>query len=485
MFNLGALDVVIALVVVLIVLSLVVQSLQQLVKKVLKLKSRTIQRSLEDLLDKVVTPIGAMEAGGAVTASNPPTKKIAGLGAAFRKLFGGPAGKAAARGTIAAEVIDELKSLGRRSLFNNPMLDSIAKEDVVKVLAKIGAAKLYPAYQPKFQQVTDVLDATLQALEESGTAVLPGSASAKIAALQESLIPLVYDLTALSEGREVKASAVLGDLLNVRRVRLNDLFALLGEVQDRVQVELAAAQAAGQDTAGLQTVANALRKAADSLKQLGERIEDAIAPLATKVSQIDLWYDTVMQGFNERYTRHMKSVAVGIAALTVIGLNANFFTMYQAIVSDPQLRGRVVEAGEQLNKNQQRQDPNDTQPQGQDSQGTSKEELQKSSQEVVQRIQAFEALGFHVLDRSEIIDFWSQEAPWGPRRADGKTPSWDDWLGTGLSTLLGWLITILLLSAGAPFWEDVLESLFGLKGLMRQKTATKNVEEGSGGQPKP
>jgi hypothetical protein len=43
----------------------------------------------------------------------------------------------------------------------------------------------------------------------------------------------------------------------------------------------------------------------------------------------------------------------------------------------------------------------------------------------------------------------------------------------------------VLVSAGAPFWEDVLESLFGLKSLVRQKTGTKNVEETQGGQAKP
>jgi hypothetical protein len=44
---------------------------------------------------------------------------------------------------------------------------------------------------------------------------------------------------------------------------------------------------------------------------------------------------------------------------------------------------------------------------------------------------------------------------------------------------------VMLLSAGAPFWQDALESLFGLKNVLRQKSGTKNVEEEKGGQPKP
>jgi len=41
-------------------------------------------------------------------------------------------------------------------------------------------------------------------------------------------------------------------------------------------------------------------------------------------------------------------------------------------------------------------------------------------------------------------------------------------------------------SESAPIWQDTLESLFGIKGLIRKKSGTQNVEKQSGeGQPKP
>jgi hypothetical protein len=49
-----------------------------------------------------------------------------------------------------------------------------------------------------------------------------------------------------------------------------------------------------------------------------------------------------------------------------------------------------------------------------------------------------------------------------------------------LRALLGWFIMTMLLSVGAPFWQDVLESLFGLKNKLRQDTGTKNVQDESG-----
>ena len=43
---------------------------------------------------------------------------------------------------------------------------------------------------------------------------------------------------------------------------------------------------------------------------------------------------------------------------------------------------------------------------------------------------------------------------------------------------------VMLLSVGAPFWQDALESLFGIKNLLRKRSDTQNVED-KGGQPKP
>ncbi len=529
---LGAMDVVISLVVVLLVLSLVVQSVQQLVKKVLKLKSRTIETSLADLLGRVVTPIGAgvdpaaasgaaagaAASGAAAGAVASDTARSAALGAilpvrgAIRRLFT----RAQAGDAIVQAVLGELKAMGRRSLFNNPMLDSIAKDDVVKVLTKIGARAMYPAFQQRFQELQDGLDAVIQALRAAQQQGLAGSGSAKLASLEQAFAPLVYDLAVLSQGGKVKATAVLGDLLKVRQVKMQGLFATLGEVQDQVQKDLAAARAAGQPTAGLETAAAALADAARLLRDLGAKAEDAIAPLSAKLAEVDTWYDTVMQGFDERYTRHMKTVAVAIAVVTVLGLNASFFRIYTTLADDPALRGRVVAVGESMERpsapapagsagsassqpapvqpavvqqpapqsasvQPAPAQPAPAQPASQAPTGSTAAARQ-AAEEAGKEAGAYEALGFGRLHRADVESFWYEKAPWGPPQT---ATGWGPWMGDGLSVLFGWLITILLLSAGAPFWEDVLESLFGLKSLVRQKTSSRNVEEGSGGQPKP
>jgi hypothetical protein len=71
------------------------------------------------------------------------------------------------------------------------------------------------------------------------------------------------------------------------------------------------------------------------------------------------------------------------------------------------------------------------------------------------------------------------------RGAEG-WPGWWSRRGDDLRTLFGWFLMVVLLSFGAPFWHDALETLFGVKNLVRKRSATQNVEQPSGaGNPKP
>ena len=60
------------------------------------------------------------------------------------------------------------------------------------------------------------------------------------------------------------------------------------------------------------------------------------------------------------------------------------------------------------------------------------------------------------------------------------TGGWWNRRGSDFRTLLGWLIMTLLLSLGAPFWHDALESLFGVKNLLRRTNEHRNIEQKRG-----
>jgi len=86
-------------------------------------------------------------------------------------------------------------------------------------------------------------------------------------------------------------------------------------------------------------------------------------------------------------------------------------------------------------------------------------------------------LGFEPIKLRDLKEFASAQGEWSGAFSR-------EWFIQLLQVLSGWTVMVMLLSVGAPFWQDALESLFGVKNLLRKKTDTKNVED-SGGQQKP
>jgi hypothetical protein len=139
-------------------------------------------------------------------------------------------------------------------------------------------------------------------------------------------------------------------------------------------------------------------------------------------------------------------------------------------------------------------------------------ELKKDLQDIDSLAGTYENFGFNPLSAEQFRAFlWSTGVwtkPWADDNGyhswggfrftkelkDGnEISSWhaqsgDEWWESrkdNLVTIVGWAIMIMLLSVGAPFWQDALESLFGIKNLLRQKSATQNIETQSGaGQPR-
>ena len=129
MFDLSVLDVIISIVVVLLVLSLIVQSIQSLLKKLLKLKSSIVFDSMEDLFKYIDTQ---------ALVSTPPKQLV-------------------------AEVTAQFKQLGRVSLIRKkPMLDSISKADLQKILNRLHGDKLKA-------EVENWFDTVMQGFEERYT----------------------------------------------------------------------------------------------------------------------------------------------------------------------------------------------------------------------------------------------------------------------------------------------------------------------------
>lgn len=470
--DLSILNTLIAMVIVILVLSLIVQSIQTLIKKFFKLKSRTILSSLEDLFQTITQNPTGEEATGANS------------------------GKAQ---QLVREVTDELRKMGRETLRGRLMLDSLAKGDLLKVLTRVEAEKLLPGAVEKFGAVLTTIRTLTDELKAIDATLLEGDASAKFAAMQSSLLPLIDDIEGLVSGSTINPKVLLGDLNRLRQIKTADVLGLLGEVQKKVGADLAAARAAGAPGAEITTlegVSNGLKRIAQQITTLGQAFDAALVPLRERLEQAEVWYDTVMQGFDERYTRHMRTVALVISIVVVVLLNANFFTIYQAM-SNPETAAAVANQGEAiLERSRQVTAAQDgaataantganasptppapaatpqgsTAPQPSPANGsTTPADLKNQVQKTKGWVDTYKSFGITPLTRQQVSNFFKGE--YKARDVTG--------------TFTGWLIMVMLLSAGAPFWQDTLESLFGLKNLLRQKSDTKNVEGNSGGQTQP
>lgn len=499
--NLGVLDVLIAMVVVVLVLSLVVQSIQTLIKKVLKLKSTSIRHSLEDLFETITNKPAAAGTAAAGRPSKTPKELV-------------------------DEVTARLKDMGRKTLFGRPMLDSVAKGDLLKVLTRVKAEDLLPGAVGNFQTVLAGIHELKEEIGKIDANLLNGEASARFAAMQGSIMPLLHDLEALASRGSIDPAVFFGDLYKLRQLKAADVLDILGQVQQAVSKDLSTAKAASdraekalaamQQTGDQEKIKSAqdreendkgklralealdlgLKTIANKISSLSTSFDAAFAPLFARLEQVEVWYDTIMQGFEERYTRHMRTVGIVISIFVVVLLNANFFTIYRSIKSDPVKTALIVQQGEELLKASKQQ--NETESTREErpsstpnpsatpapspspsvvptpsaspaSSSTSIAEVKEDVQKVEDLAALYQSFGIKPLTLQQISNVFA-----------GK---WT--LGDLKEAIFGWAIMVMLLSAGAPFWQDLLESLFGIKNLLREKSSTKNVEEEKGGQPKP
>src|SRR5205085_12228400 len=176
-------------------------------------------------------------------------------------------------------------------------------------------------------------------------------------------------------------------------------------------------------------------------------------------------------------------------------LNANFFKVYQDLSTSDAKRELILQTRENvinaLNKNNAA--PNDQQVAQ-----TVDQWFNESKAQIDNSASTFTGYGFAPITLHDAIK-WLKTFNFSANATDKngnfrkngqqqmsiwETGDWRRYRYHDLQVLLGWIIMALLLSVGAPFWQDALESLFGVKNLLRKQSDTKNVEDDKGGQPR-
>ena len=409
MIDLGVLDNVIGVVVVILLLSMVVQSIQTFVKKLSNFKTRQIRKSLENLFERAA-------------ASAPP------------------------QGAATAEsVLAHFKDLGRVSAMNRNALESISKVDLTKVVATIEGTSLL---SPKWKDSLASMIGTVQEVQAAITALLntplPPEAVATLSQLRTQIAPLTEQAARVVDAQgKLKVELIINDVLQFRDFPSGNVVKLATELQGTLVGVAAAAPVA-------QTLADATAKIHAHVADLAARMRERFDSIAT-------WYDPIMQGFEERYARHMRTWAFIISVIVTVMVDANLPRLYKRMATDEVSKQRVLAEAETI---QQRYVAQIAQARDQNNQPLLRELTSRLNDELDEATASYPALGL------ELIDF---DAFWNRTSALEKT-----------KIILGWTLMAFLLSLGAPFWHDALQSLFGLKNFLRGKTETQTVEQATG-----
>jgi hypothetical protein len=457
MLNINTLDNVIAMIVVILLLSLIVQSLQSLIKKLLSIKSQQIEDSLLDLFDAVLR--GQKQ----VLPKNMRTRVTAIMPRIFRASPEGTASNGAMK--LLSAVKGEMQELGRVNNKGQFTVESLSKSDLLNVLARVGPDTLIDKFTPKLQKAMQAVKDIEKALADVQAAGLPGEANALFAKLREAIAPLQQHYRTLTTQGTVNAGVVVADVLSLRDVVFSDTLDLLAKIQKIL------AEQQPQDAA-IKAAEESLANVAAAITAAREALDDAFGSFKAKLTEIEGWFDTAMQGFEERYNRGMKTWSIVLGALVVIVLNANVFSIYRNISKSDVLRKSLVDAGGPIVQLQEKiaSDEKALSETPKESQPKLEKQIADEKQELDKLVDMYTGFGFQPLSIKR-LKMWLA----------GAFTSIDQWWwvrrGNDFKTFAGWLVMTMLLSLGAPFWHDALQSLFGVKNLLQKKNEQRNVEQ--------
>ncbi|MBD0369230.1 MAG: hypothetical protein ICV60_00135 [Pyrinomonadaceae bacterium] len=492
MLNIEALDKVIAMVVVLLALSLFVQALQGWLKKIFKIKSLQIEQSLvhlyhyalnKDVMESLNKRMDHLPLLRYMTGRDHPATRDTQVSA----LYNG--------------VMTEFKKVGRLTGRGKLMLDSISKSDLLKFMGRMPVAGIiaqqFPDSARKFGEMRAHVTNLLKVLTEIKTQYQNVLSSPEFERIEKVLTPFLTDVDKFLSGTSSDSGVILDDITKLREINPEEVRKLLEDLPGRIDVIKADVNANTTLTPSVkaeiaQTLEN-MDKAAIKLLSGVDSVLAGFKHIHELKSSVETWYDTVMQSFEERYTRSMKTWTIIISAFVVIMMNANIVNIYRDISSSETKRAAFLQQVERLraantNPAASTAVTNPAAPAPSPGSTPTATPTPSTAQNATVTPESFWKEGKEVINAN--VDYLTSIGLDGPGWITAKLPGfWDDirvhkkyrdsaW--RALRAILGWFIMTMLLSVGAPFWQDALESLFGLKNKLRQQTGTKNVEEKSG-----
>jgi len=145
---------------------------------------------------------------------------------------------------------------------------------------------------------------------------------------------------------------------------------------------------------------------------------------------IETWYDEYMNRVNGWYKVRVQKRMLVLAAIVVVAINFDFFTITSTLLTDKELTSQIAAVAE------------------------------KQQRVKLDSISNPEQLKQALSQRRVLLDsLYKLNAPIGWQQTDLKQMKTYDWV----IKLLGWFISAAALSFGAPFWFDILAKLVNIR----------------------
>lgn len=204
---------------------------------------------------------------------------------------------------------------------------------------------------------------------------------------------------------------------------------------------------------------------------------------------LENWFDEMMQRATGWYKRHVQTILIYIGLVISIIFNADTFQIAKKLSADPEARAQIVKMAEEYQENVITPDTtksdsitnptfikrmcNDTTIDSLDRKVWCKldslnEQVDYLVHDQLNQATSVLGLGWNLPD----LKYDESKTDW-PKILwyTGKYISWF-WNELSIAKIIGWLITALAVSLGAPFWFDLLNKVMKIRG-----TGSKPEEE--------
>ncbi len=168
---------------------------------------------------------------------------------------------------------------------------------------------------------------------------------------------------------------------------------------------------------------------------LNQFVEEAEGNLEDLRNRIEQWYDDVMDRASGWYKRNIQKVLILVGIGIAVIFNADTISIYNRLSKDPKARLEVATLAQEFVQSDSLQ-------------------TVSASEETIKEIR--EEIDYLVNTEIENL---KNPLGLGWDNFDVINADWYDWV----QKILGWIVTALAISLGAPFWFDLLKKLVNVR----------------------